>query len=109
MDEDDAIRKKKDGGRLRAAALAYDPEFDSAPRLVGKGGGVTAEKMISIAKANGVAIHSDPGLLDFLMRIDLEERIPYELYVAVAAVLALVYAADNDNPTARPPETFKRG
>ena len=78
----------------KAAALAYDPMSDSAPRLVGKGTGPVAEKMISIAQERGIAIHKDPGLLGFLMRVDLEEKIPSELYTAVATVLAMVWTAE---------------
>lgn len=78
----------------RAAALAYDPMADSAPRLVGKGGGPIAERMVALAKERGIPIHKDPGLLGFLMRVDLEEKIPSELYAAVATVLAMVWTAD---------------
>ena len=83
-----------DGGNLRAAVLAYDPLSDGAPRLVAKGHGEVAERMLALANANGLVVHQDAGLLNFLMRVDLEEQIPAELYIAVAAVLTLVWDAD---------------
>jgi flagellar biosynthesis protein len=78
----------------KAVALAYDPLADGAPRVVGKGGGPVAERIIDLARERGIPIHSDPGLLSFLMRVDFDDRIPPELYGAVAAVLALAWAAD---------------
>ena len=85
-----STRKKTpdQGGPLRAAVLVYDPLADGAPRLVAKGHGEVAERMLALANANGLAVHQDAGLLNFLMRVDLEEQIPAELYTAVAAVLA---------------------
>ena len=79
---------------IRAVALAYDPMSDSAPKLSGKGAGPVAEKILQIAPEHGIPVQKDPGLLDFLMRVDLEEKIPTELYAAVAAVLAMVWTAD---------------
>ena len=79
---------------IRVAVLAYDPGSDRSPRVVAKGSGEVAQRIIELARKNGLPFHHDPGLVSFLMRIDLEERIPPELYVAVAAVLALVWQAD---------------
>ncbi|HXW68359.1 MAG TPA: EscU/YscU/HrcU family type III secretion system export apparatus switch protein, partial [Dissulfurispiraceae bacterium] len=36
--------------RKKAAALRYTPEKDAAPRIIAKGTGVIAEKILSIAK-----------------------------------------------------------
>ncbi len=91
-----------EGVNLHAAVLAYDPLAPGAPRLVAKGHGEVAERMIAIARANGLALHQDPGLLNFLMRVDLDEQIPQELYVAVAAVLAMVWDADQASKAAGP-------
>jgi flagellar biosynthesis protein len=82
------------GSTSKVAALAYDPMSDAAPRLVGKGSGAMAERILAIAHEKGIPIQKDPGLVQFLMRVDLEERIPAELYAAVASVLAMVWLAD---------------
>lgn len=81
-------------GVSKAVALAYDPLSDAAPRLIGKGSGPLADRILALAKAKGIPIQKDPGLIEFLMRVDLEERIPSELYAAVASVLAIVWVAD---------------
>lgn len=91
--------------RLRAAALAYDPAADGAPKLIGKGGGLVAERIVEMAIERGIPVHADPGLLGFLMRVDLEERIPAELYVAVASVLAMVWTADHEAQRRRPSDS----
>lgn len=80
---------------LRAAALAYDPLRDNAPRLVAKGEGIIAERIIARAREKNLPVHEDEQLLRFLMKVDLDERIPEALYIAVAQVLALVWQAES--------------
>ncbi len=77
--------------RKAAAAIRYDRERDPAPRLVAKGLGVLAEKILEAAKEAGVPIHEDPDLLALLMTLDIDEVIPPDMYVAVAEVLAFIY------------------
>jgi flagellar biosynthesis protein len=76
----------------KAAALKYSHGKDSAPKLVAKGRGKVAEKIIEIAKANGVPIQEDKELVEFLSMLDLYQEIPSELYKAVAEILAFVYS-----------------
>ena len=64
---------------------------DKAPKLVAKGAGVVAEKIIKTAEEAGVPIHEDPDLLALLMTLNVGELIPPELYMAVAEVLAFIY------------------
>jgi flagellar biosynthesis protein len=77
--------------RKAAAALKYRMGEDPAPRLVAKGAGKIAERIIAAAKKAGVPLREDPDLLALLMTLDIGEIIPPELYAAVAEVLALVY------------------
>ncbi len=77
--------------RKKAVALRYDPEQDPAPRLVAKGQGHIAEKIIQIAKEHGVHIHEDPDLVELLAALDLGQLIPEELYAALAEILAFIY------------------
>ena len=84
-------RKYKVADRRAAAALRYKQGEDPAPRLVAKGAGKIAEKIIEAAKAAGVPIHDDPDLLALLMTLNIDEVIPPEMYVAVAEVLAFIY------------------
>lgn len=61
--------------RARAVALTYEAE-DGAPRVVAKGKGLLAEEIIERAKAAGVFVHESPDLVNLLMQVDLDERIP---------------------------------
>ena len=72
----------------KAAALKYDPEKDQAPRVVAKGQGLLAERILALAKEHGIPIKKDNALLEALYRLELEAEIPPTLYEAVAAVLA---------------------
>ena len=78
-----------------AAALTYDSRKDSAPKLIAKGRGNIAEKIIELAKKNNIPIQSDPDLVQILSKLDVDEQIPVELYKAVAEILAFIYSANN--------------
>jgi flagellar biosynthesis protein len=73
-----------------AAALAYR-DGDAAPRVVAKGRGIVADSIIEKARASGVYVHESRELLALLMQIDLDSRIPPQLYIAVAELLAWLY------------------
>lgn len=77
--------------KSKAVALTYDQEKDSAPKVVAKGSGQVAEKIIETAKAHQVPLVEDENLVQVLEALDLETQIPPELYRAVAEVLAFVY------------------
>jgi flagellar biosynthesis protein len=74
-----------------AAALKYTQGKDSAPKLVAKGRGAVAEKIIEIARAHGIHIKEDKALVEVLSSLDLYQEIPPELYKAVAEILAFIY------------------
>ena len=78
-----------------AAAIKYDGQKDVAPKVVAKGRGAIAEKIIELAKENNIPLKSDPGLVQILSKLDIDEQIPVELYKAVAEILAFVYSANN--------------
>ncbi len=78
-------------GRKSAAALRYQLEKEQAPRLVAKGMGKTAERILQTAREAGVPIHEDPDMAALLMTLDLGEIIPPEFYVTVAEILAFIY------------------
>ncbi len=85
--------------RKEAVAIKYDPQEDQAPKVIAKGKGIIAEKIISIAKENKVQVYEDPDLVKTLIVIDVGEYIPPELYEAVAEVLAFVYRLNKEYPT----------
>lgn len=91
--------------RRTAVALAYR-EADVAPRVVAKGQGLVAEEIISRAREAGVYVHESPELVGLLVQVDVDERIPPQLYVAVAELLAWLYRVEKTSgkprPTAQP-------
>lgn len=81
----------------RAVALKYEGGR-SAPRVVAKGEGLLAEKIIALAEEHDVPLYEDPDLLMLLAEVGLDETIPEALYKAVAEVLAFVYSINNSFP-----------
>lgn len=73
----------------KAVALKY--EYDSAPRVVAKGEGQIADKIIEIAEEHGVTLYQDSELVKLLSRIEIDDEIPSNLYQAVAVVLSFVF------------------
>ena len=76
--------------RKKAAALSYNRYMDRAPKVVAKGQGLIAEKIIELAKKHNIPIVEDPLLVDSLIKIDLYEEIPPHLYEAVAKIVAFI-------------------
>jgi flagellar biosynthesis protein len=77
----------------KAVALKYERNKDSAPKVVAKGKGVIAEKIIEVAKQHGVYLKEDPTLVEVLSGLELYEEIPEELYKVVAEIFVLIYQA----------------
>jgi flagellar biosynthesis protein len=75
----------------KAVALKYDAKKDSAPKVIAKGRGNMAEKIIEVAKAHNVPLYEDKNLVQILEALELETEIPPGLYRAVAEVLAFIY------------------
>jgi len=85
-----------------AVALAYG-QGDAAPRIVAKGRGQLAERIIARAREHGVYVHESPELVSLLMQVDLDQRIPAQLYVVVAELLAWIYRLESGQPVANTP------
>ncbi|MEW6417068.1 MAG: EscU/YscU/HrcU family type III secretion system export apparatus switch protein [Nitrospirota bacterium] len=77
--------------RKKAAALRYRHGKDSAPKVVAKGSGIIAEKILKIAREHNIPIKEDLHLIEVLSNLDLYQEIPPELYRAVAEILVFVY------------------
>lgn len=88
---DNEVSRSETKRPLQAVALGYDPDSDDAPRVLASGQGVLAEKIIEVARANGVVIREDPILASALANVDIDSVVPPELYALVAEVLAYVY------------------
>ncbi len=84
-----------------AVAVQYDGK--GAPRVTAKGGGVTAEKILELAREHNIPLHEDPALVSLLGQIDLGQEIPPALYLAVAQVIAFAYLVSGKFPSGYQP------
>ncbi len=77
----------------KAVALKYEKYKDNAPKVIAKGSGVVAEKIIEVARNHGLYIKEDPTLVNLLSGLELYEEIPESLYKVVAEIFVLIYKA----------------
>lgn len=76
-----------------AVAVKYDSEASDAPVVTAKGKDLIAERIKHTAKENKVPIVENKLLAQALYKsVEIGEKIPAELYKAVAEVLAFVYS-----------------
>lgn len=73
----------------QAIALSYDVK-DGAPKVIAAGQGYLAERIIKKAKESDVPLHQDEKLAGSLMKLEIGELIPPELYEIVAEILVFV-------------------
>ncbi|MGQ9846483.1 MAG: flagellar biosynthesis protein FlhB [Bacteroidales bacterium] len=79
-----------------AVALYYRSKEMKAPKVIAKGAGWIAEKIIEIARLNQIIIVENKFLAQTLYRnVDIGQIIPSDLYQAVADILAYVYKIKN--------------
>ena len=76
-----------------AVALEYEKGSREAPRVIAKGRGLVAERIIALAEENDIIIESNPALARALSGVELEEEIPVELFEAVAEIIGFVLRA----------------
>jgi flagellar biosynthesis protein len=80
----------------RAAAVRYRGG-DPAPELVARGHGHVADAIVAAAAAAGVPVREDTVLVQALETLELGERVPPELYQAVAEALVWAYRLTGRN------------
>lgn len=74
-----------------AVALRYRHGSDVAPKVTAAGTGDVAERILDLARQEGIPLREDPDLVEALAGLDLDELVPPELYRVVAEVLAWAY------------------
>jgi flagellar biosynthesis protein len=72
-------------------AIALEYGLNTVPMVTAKGQDDLAELIVEEARRQGVFISHDPQLLALLSRLNIDEEIPKELYVAVSVILSWVY------------------
>ncbi len=85
--------KLKEGEKKKAVALMYDPE-NQAPQVVAAGKGSMADRIIETAGKHDVPLYKDTDLTETLLKLDIGECIPPELYGVVAEILVYVDKMD---------------
>lgn len=78
--------------------LQSNATLSSAPTVIAKGFGDLADEIISLARENGVLVHEDPYLSDFLATLDLGQEIPDQLYHVIAELIAFSYVLQGKFP-----------
>ncbi|UTD57662.1 EscU/YscU/HrcU family type III secretion system export apparatus switch protein [Halomonas sp. MS1] len=76
--------------RRQAVALAYQDK-DQAPRVIAKGYGELAERIMAEAQRQGIYVHDAPELVALLMQLDLDAEVPASLYQVIAELLVWVF------------------
>ncbi len=80
--------------RQAAVALKHNLGQEAAPRVVAKGYGEVAEKILKLAFDNDVRVRHDPDLIEVLAAVEVDCEIPIEAFAAVAEILSYVYQAN---------------
>jgi len=91
----DGQMKNNLADRPSAVALST-ASADGTPVVVAKGYGAVADSIVERARAHGLYVHASPDLVKLLMNVDLDERIPPQLYSAVAALLVWLHQLEAD-------------
>lgn len=80
--------------RRTAVALRYRHGTDPAPLVTAAGHGGIADRILEIARREGIPLREDPDLAQALAALDLDTVVPPELYRVIAEVLAWAYRAN---------------
>lgn len=79
----------------KAVALGYDMQTQNAPKVLATGKGETAQKIITLAKENSIAIKEDKDLVEILSKLDLGDEVPPNMYKVVAEIFSFIYQMSN--------------
>jgi flagellar biosynthesis protein len=69
---------------------------------VAKGEGLLADRILMLARQNGIPVERDPNLLAALAPLEVDRVLPPELFKAVAIMLAALYRANGRQPEPGP-------
>ncbi len=80
---------------IKGANGTLGEDDQTQPKIIAKGSGALAEKILDIAFAEGVKVRQDKDLTEILDAFDVESPIPLEALHAVSLILERVYAENN--------------
>ena len=81
----------KKSTNTKAVALKYKAYEEMAPKVVAKGRGELAKKIIEKAKEFDVPLFQNEELADMLLNIEVGEEVPPKMYEAVIEVFIWLY------------------
>jgi flagellar biosynthesis protein len=81
-----------------AVALRYEPSEANAPKVVAAGRGAIAERILELAKANGIAIRENADLAEMLAALTPGDQIPPAAFAVVAEILHFILKANGRLP-----------
>lgn len=73
-----------------AVALRYDHAGGAVPKVVAKGHGAVADRIVEEARGAGVAVERNEALARSLAEVEIDRAIPPELYRAVAQIIGFL-------------------
>ena len=85
----------------KAVALKYKAYEDLAPKVVAKGKGEIAKKIIKKAKTFDVPLFQNETLVNMLMDVEVNEEIPSKMYEAVVEVFIWLYNLEKEAEMSR--------
>lgn len=85
----------RDAGQERAISVALEYKQPAAPRVIAIGHGEVAERIVAVAKANGIPLTENGPLAVALSKLPLDQEVPEKLYRAVAEVLNFILRTSN--------------
>ncbi|MFT7680356.1 MAG: flagellar biosynthesis protein [Planctomycetota bacterium] len=80
----------------RAVGLHYEASRENAPKVVAKGSGEVAERIVSMARESGVPIEHNPDLVELLAVSEVGDEIPSEVFGAVARLITFLWAFNGE-------------
>ena len=79
----------------KAVALAYEQNKQRAPKVLAKGEGLIAQKIIEKAKEYDITLFQSKALVDSLIHLENDEEYPPKLYKAVVEVFIWLYKTES--------------
>jgi flagellar biosynthesis protein len=76
---------------IKAVALKYKAYEENAPKVIAKGSGEIAKKIIKKAKEFDVPLFQNEELANMLLNVEVNEEIPPKMYEAVVEVFIWLY------------------
>lgn len=77
----------------KAAAIRYDVG-DIAPKVIARGKGIVADKILEKAEDEKLPVYKDEALANTLTQLDIGDLIPEALYQVVAEIMVFVNDLD---------------